>query len=289
LVLHGVSATPQGEDGAAPEHDRALFEGQLKAVSRLFAVVPASGLIEAAAKRGPGERFPLAITFDDDLASHLEVAAPLLTAAGLPAAFFLTGRSLERPHRFWWERLAAAGDAGLLDDAEVRRSLFGEAAPASGDPAAALAAARALDEAGRAGLHERLGELLGPDPEGDGLTADQVRSLAMGFEIGFHTYDHPDLTTLDDAGLERAMTFGRDRLEGVTGSPLRMVAYPYGRADERVAAAAREAGYAAGFTGSPAPATAGGDPMLIGRLVPSFRSPAHLALQLAVTIARAAR
>src|SRR5204863_3218371 len=130
---------------------------------------------------------------------------PLLGAAGLPAAFFLTGRSLDGPYRFWWERLAAATERGVLENAGARRALFGDAAPASAEPAAALAAARALDEPGRDELHARLGELLGPDPDGHGLSADAVRWLAaMGFEIGFHTHDHPDLTALGDGQPEQA-------------------------------------------------------------------------------------
>ena len=55
----------------------------------------------------------MAITFDDDLRSHVDFAAPLLARVGATATFFLSGSSLDDPNRFWWERLQEAFDRGL--------------------------------------------------------------------------------------------------------------------------------------------------------------------------------
>lgn len=50
-----------------------------------------------------------ALTFDDDL-PHVEVVAPILRRANLPAAFFLCGASLDRPQPFWWHDLQVVVD-----------------------------------------------------------------------------------------------------------------------------------------------------------------------------------
>ena len=71
-----------------------------------------------------------------------------------------------------------------------------------------------------------------------------MRELARaGFEIGFHTRDHRPLPELTDDELARALVDGRAALEEAAGRRLRVLAYPHGSADERVAAAARSAGH----------------------------------------------
>ena len=75
------------------------------------------------------------------------------------------------------------------------------------------------------------------------LSWDDAESLlARGWEVGSHTASHPLLTRVDDHRLHDELVRSRaaiqDRLGGCTS-----LAYPYGQADERVAAAARAAGY----------------------------------------------
>ncbi len=113
LVYHKLGDPPgDPRRELVPALSPRLFEAQLGHLARLYRVVPCRELQEAVAARRRGQRFPVAITFDDDLASHAGHALPALRAAGLPATFFLSGASLESPHRFWWERLQAAVDGG---------------------------------------------------------------------------------------------------------------------------------------------------------------------------------
>jgi peptidoglycan/xylan/chitin deacetylase (PgdA/CDA1 family) len=67
-----------------------------------------------------------------------------------------------------------------------------------------------------------------------------------GWEVGSHTATHPLLPDLDDADLERELLESRATIEKRLGS-CETLAYPYGRADERTAAAAARAGYLAAF------------------------------------------
>ena len=82
-----------------------------------------------------------------------------------------------------------------------------------------------------------------------GLTEHQIRSLkTAGWEIDSHTLTHPDLTTLDDAALEHELVESRRELRERFGVRADFLAYPAGRYDVRVQAAARAAGYKAATT-----------------------------------------
>ncbi len=273
LVYHAL-AERHGDPARelVPPHAAALFEGQLRHVIAHYRPVRADELVAAAAARKPGERFPVAITFDDDLASHARLAAPILSDLGVPATFFLCGASLERPSSFWWERLQRAVDLGL--DVRLEGGIHEQAAR--------------IEEMGaeeRARVAERLGHALGAEPENAGVQAAHLRALvAAGFDAGFHTLRHDRLPDLDDAGLARALTEGRAALEAAARKPLTTIAYPHGRADARVARAALDAGFRFGFTGRCVPVEQSSDPLLLGRVEPSFRSVEGFAVQLVRTL-----
>lgn len=65
---------------------------------------------------------------------------------------------------------------------------------------------------------------------------DEIGEVAEigGFQIGWHTFLHPDLTTLNDDMLRR---------EVEPPCPMKHFAYPYGRFDERVIEAVKAAGF----------------------------------------------
>jgi len=279
LVYHRVG-DPPGDFSREllPALGSRLFAEQVRYLSARYRLVPASRLIDAAAERRAGEPFPVAITFDDDLRSHAETAAPILVRAEAPATFFLTGASLRRPHRFWWERLQEARDRDL----DLRPLGIGSA---RGDIHVLGRAVEALPARRRDELHATLGRLVGPDPGNAGLRAEHVAALvADGFEVGFHTRRHHPLPGLAAAELDAAMAEGRAELEEVAGGRLTTIAYPHGRADGRVAAAARAAGFIAGFTGSPGPVTPASDPLLLCRVSPSYASVGELAVDVALAV-----
>jgi peptidoglycan/xylan/chitin deacetylase (PgdA/CDA1 family) len=260
-----------------------LFAAQVRHLASGYRLVEASELLAATRERRRGERFPVAITFDDDLSSHVDAAAPILSSAGATATFFVSGASLHGPHRFWWERLQAALDDDLdLSELDLH--------PAPNKAAIHEVGLRiqSLPPRSRDELDARLTVLVGPDPQESGLRAEALRRLAAsGVEIGFHTRRHDALPALGDAELAEAMRAGRSELEDVVG-PLQTISYPHGLADARVAAAARAAGFEAGFTGVPAAVTSGSDPLLLDRVSPSYASLGELAFDVAWTLCRAA-
>jgi peptidoglycan/xylan/chitin deacetylase (PgdA/CDA1 family) len=284
LCYHRVG-DPQDRAGWAlvPALGTRLFGEQLRHLAARYRLVRAGELAEAIATRRRGRRFPLAVTFDDDLAAHAD-AARRLRQLGVPATFFVGGATLDGPRPFFWQALQAALDAGMpAGDPALPRVPD----PGGRGGAHRLAAAiRELEPGERDALCALLVQRAGGPPE-PGLREQALRELVTaGFEIGFHTRDHEALDRLDDAALRRALTDGRERLEAIAGGELRTIAYPFGIADARVAAAARAAGYRAGFTLVARAVTPAGDPLLMGRFQPSFATAGHTATELSRGLAR---
>jgi peptidoglycan/xylan/chitin deacetylase (PgdA/CDA1 family) len=101
------------------------------------------------------------------------------------------------------------------------------------------------------------GDALSFIPNGSGAqAADELAPLGwselaelleLGWEVGSHTVTHPRLPDIDSRELQRELELSRETIERRLGS-CETLAYPYGAADERVAAAAAEAGYLAACT-----------------------------------------
>jgi GT2 family glycosyltransferase/peptidoglycan/xylan/chitin deacetylase (PgdA/CDA1 family) len=97
--------------------------------------------------------------------------------------------------------------------------------------------------------------------------AERLRALAAaGCAIGAHSRTHCRLDRLPPDALADELAGAADEL-AANGLPRpRLLAYPYGVADERVVAAAREAGYTAAFTARPGRVTPASDPLALPRI-----------------------
>ncbi|MEA2218611.1 MAG: hypothetical protein QOJ35_1237 [Solirubrobacteraceae bacterium] len=275
LVLHAVA--PRGGDQSL-EIDPPLAAERLDAIAgylaRRYRLVRAGELADAARARRPGDRVPVAVTFDDDLPSHHELAAPILRRHGAVATAFLCGS----PTPFWWQLLQIAVDTRAIDaaalaplpatlvDAALRRR-----------PGAIARLAKAVEDlpaARRDELAARLRQAVGTAPPP--LSPHAAAQLAQaGWEIGFHTRRHDLLTALDDDALRAALE------QDAGDEPARTLAYPHGKATAREAQAARAAGFVAAYTGRAEVLTEHTDEHLIGRLQPGTATLGRFALHLA--------
>lgn len=284
LMYHSVeerAGDPARE--LVPPHESGLFERQVRHLQRHYEIVPAEQLQEAARTRRRGQRFPVAITFDDDLACHATVTLPILRRTGATATFFLSGASLERPFAFDYERLQRAADEGVPAVPALVTGRPGATEPSRIHELSLMLELMTPED--RDAAAARLGDAVGPDRPEAGIRAEEVRLLAdAGMTIGFHTYRHHSLTGLTDDQLAQAMETGRAALAESAGAAVDTIGYPHGRADERVAAAARAAGFGAGFTSRRVPVTPHSDPLLQGRVGPSLHSVGGLALELVLTL-----
>jgi peptidoglycan/xylan/chitin deacetylase (PgdA/CDA1 family) len=277
LVFHSVA---ERAGDAQLELDPAVAVDRLDAVvgylARRYELVRAAELPSAVAERTRDGPFPIAVTFDDDLASHRYQALPVLRHHGVVATVFLCGRRTP----FWWQLLQLAVDSRALAPADVPHVESGLVAEAlERRPGAIGRVGRAIERLDPARRDDVARVLEAAVPGGEPmLAADDVAELiTSGWEIGFHTRRHDPLATLDDDALRDALTAGRDG--ALT------FAYPHGRADEREAAAAREAGYVAAYTGRAEIVTDATDPHLLGRLQPSTVTVGRFALELARRLA----
>jgi peptidoglycan/xylan/chitin deacetylase (PgdA/CDA1 family) len=142
----------------------------------------------------------VAVTFDDNYRSVLELAKPILDRYGYPGTLYVPTDWPSDPRPMRWPGI----DRWL------------------GTP------------------HER---------EMESLEWEELRELAAdGWEIGSHTCSHPHLPELHDAALARELRDSKTRIEEELRRPCTSLAYPYGEADARVAAATAQAGYACAGT-----------------------------------------
>lgn len=75
------------------------------------------------------------------------------------------------------------------------------------------------------------------------LSEADIRRLAARFEIGAHTLNHPDLTTLAPAEKQSEIAGSKAWLEDITGKPVTMFCYPCGSFDKETKQAVRQAGF----------------------------------------------
>ncbi len=115
--------------------------------------------------------------------------------------------------------------------------------------------------------------------------AETRRLVEMGFEVGAHTVEHPNLATLSWAEACREITDSKVILEQETGQEVRWFAYPYGGAGHFLPTQmklVKEAGFRACFSARCSMLYPGHVGEIIPReSVPYFHSVANLELHLA--------
>jgi peptidoglycan/xylan/chitin deacetylase (PgdA/CDA1 family) len=205
------------------------------------------------------------ITFDDGYADNAHQARSILSAAGLPATFFITIGRLEQSKEVWWDRLEQI----LLEcksDAESIEIDLGDR-PIWADIRSARARERAHEalywrllplppsaiEAALDVIEQRLGVSSTYRGINRWMSLDELRDLASceGMDIGAHTLTHPFLSKLPAAEQWREIDGSRQHLQELLGIPVNLFAYPYGGQDAfdaRTAMMVRDAGYTAACT-----------------------------------------
>jgi peptidoglycan/xylan/chitin deacetylase (PgdA/CDA1 family) len=266
LCYHRVTPHTSSTDTITALHPDDFAE-QMEALKRAGDVIPIASLLCRPASHRPA----FAVTFDDDDPSHVTHALPVLRTLGIPAAFFLSGRSLNGAGPYWWVQLKQAVDE---DGLETTCRRLGRSARTIRDLARQCRADGGMgDLATRAQPHM--------------MQPSDIRQLAgAGMTIGFHTVAHRALTLLEDRDLDFALNDGRDGLASAANTRIEFLAYPYGAADSRVAAAARRAGYRAAFALGDGPVTPRDDPFLLGRWQPGALDGADLIGEAALRLNR---
>jgi peptidoglycan/xylan/chitin deacetylase (PgdA/CDA1 family) len=291
LMYHDVAESPSDPCLApVPALGLDVLREELRHLARHYEVVSAHDFRERVARRRPVERFPVALTFDDDVASHATLVAPLLLELGLPATFFLTGSTLDGPSAFWWHDLQElyrrGGQAWDQVRGEVERRW-----PQAGGRFDVHTLARTIEHLRpeqRDSMAARLREMVDSPPADPGLPEASVRVLAQNFEIGFHTTHHYLTQALDEETLRHELRERVDRLSAIAGYRLTKIAFPHCRpGDLRIAAAAVDAGFELGFLCNERAVSRASHPLLLERISGWETSSGRFQWRLAREIGRA--
>lgn len=216
---------------------------------------------------------PIAVTFDDGYIDNITHALPILEKYEVPATIFVVSNTLGMKREFWWDALTRAlfGAGTLPQELEIdldgQRRVFTLGQDIKQEDAADWNADDydpvmprhrlfielwsfivALRPEAQAAIVDQILAWAGSDlapPEGCvPFTADDVARLARHplIRIGSHTLDH---VSLPDCSSEqqRAQIEGCHReLEQITGIPISVFSYPFGRHDDDIVAQVRNLG-----------------------------------------------
>ncbi len=99
------------------------------------------------------------------------------------------------------------------------------------------------------------------------LNAHQIRELAgAGVIFGTHGTSHRSLTAMSPEKAGQELKQSKEIIEDITGEPVTLISFPFGRTSPAIDNQARDCGYSQGFVLSDSPETAGGDEFLRRRL-----------------------
>jgi peptidoglycan/xylan/chitin deacetylase (PgdA/CDA1 family) len=262
LGLHRVLPETDLQDSFEPEIaiSDAVFEQLLILLRKEFRIVGLQQLLDQ-----PGDidgRLRVALTFDDGWHDTYTNAFPLLLRYQVPATVFLCPGLLqegevlpeERFVRIWRSCVSRGQLPLLLADLE-KWGLHGSSSQDGHTWSkllkrfpldAKLLLLNHLEKAYRVALpsHRRF------------LNWEEARIMQRsGICFGSHTVRHSTLATEQQPTLQQELVQSRQAIERRLGQPARFLAYPNGSYDERVTAAARQAGYSHAFTIEPGAVT----------------------------------
>jgi peptidoglycan/xylan/chitin deacetylase (PgdA/CDA1 family) len=229
-------------------------------------------------------RRQVAITFDDGYVDNAGAARDILTAADLPATFFVTIGRVGQPGQAWWDRLAqifleSEITAGTIDLEIGRRRLWADIRSPAARERAHLAVfwrlrslPQAEIESALSGIERQLGVRSFDRETHRWMTIAELRTLCdnESFDIGAHTLTHPFLPSIPVDQQWQEIHGSREAVEELLGTRSTLFSYPYGGPDAvgtNAMELVRKAGYTIACTTSGGIARADSDRLLIPRNV----------------------
>lgn len=286
-IFHRVLERPDPLLPDVPDIER--FTWQMKFLADHFNVLP---LHEAATRLQDGSlpARAAAITFDDGYADNYTIALPILRRFGLPVTVFVATDYLDGGRMF--------NDTVI----ELVRRLPGNQADFASigldtQPCATLADRRALvarlighfkyqpsDERRQIveDMAARFGVALPTDLM---MSTAQLQALGSttGVEIGAHTHTHPILSKISPQKAADEIRVGKNALESLLQTPMRLFAYPNGRPTKDYGPEhvdmVRSAGFDFSVSTAPATAKRSSDPHQLPRFTPWDTTPGRFALR----------
>lgn len=166
-------------------------------------------------KGGKQKQKFVCFTFDDGYADNYTLAFPIFKKYNCPFTINITTDFYERKALLWWYVLE---DLGVTDDefSALRKEIFklknSEIEPFF----------EKRFPQGNYSFEQTVKQMA--------LSAEQIKTLSDSglCTIGNHTVSHPNLTALTPDEQKRQIVDARQKLEALTGKPVRHFAFPYG-------------------------------------------------------------
>jgi len=257
LLYHRVAELACDPYGFAVRPDR--FAQQCEILRTRYDVVPL--------READGTRRQVVITFDDGYVDNSREAHDILSAAGLPATFFITAGRLGEPTEVWWDRLEHILLGSELAGGHLEMEIDGRRFYADIRSSAARARThlalywrlRRLRPVIIESILSRIEDHLGIEAVDRHthrwMNVEELRGLSATprIEIGAHTLTHPLLAALPESEQWEEIGGSRDRLERLLDMPVSLFSYPFGghdALDSVTARLVRDAGYTLACTGT---------------------------------------
>jgi peptidoglycan/xylan/chitin deacetylase (PgdA/CDA1 family) len=218
----------------------------------------------------------VALTFDDGLRNHGEVAYPILKRLRVPATFYLCADLLDKPGSIWtWEIYSRLGRLK-----EVDQKRFLNQAGVYCDLEGIVHWMKTIPVARREQIEKEIHDLT---PEFQFTPSERDSFELMSWKtiqnldpdlitIGSHTATHIDLPQAEPERLVRELSLGKESLELRLGRKIEHFAYPNGNFNERVLPVVKKY-YASAVTTNPGVVKQGDNPLLLNRIHAEFDLP----------------
>lgn len=258
LLYHRIEDPAAVRRDLAPDPvsaSAALFERQLRYLTRWYCPVGADEVLAALAGRHRLPPRAVLVTFDDGYRDFAELAWPILKRYRVPAVLFVPTAFVDDGERlFWWDALwqilarTRRQEVRLPGGETLSLAREAERVAASRDVAAWL---KSFQPVARRALLERLGEQLGvrPEPTRAVLTWSELRRLAAdGVTIAPHSRTHELLDQVHGEELHLEIEGSRADVVRGLGSCPPLFAYPNGNFSREAVQALGLSGFQAAFT-----------------------------------------
>lgn len=260
-----------------PPEDGSRFEKTIRFLAENFSIVPLDELVARSQSSTPDQSGGVvALTFDDGLRNHGEVAYQILNRLRIPATFYICADLVDRPGSIWtWEvhcrleRLSKASRAHFFHLAEV-----------SGELQAIVNWMKTIPVDRREEIEQEIRDYT---PEFAFTSSERDRFELMNWQqiqgldqdlitIGSHTATHVDLSQASADRVNTELSRGKEILELRLNRKVRHLAYPNGSFNQSVLPSVRKY-YSSAVTTRRGVVKQGDDPILLNRINAEFDLP----------------
>lgn len=223
VLHHHIGPTGPFEDGLNIATDPQIFHDQIAWMVQNFDVISLDQMLS-----GRLPKRPLLLTFDDAFKSVVEAVRDVLAPQGLPCVYFVNPSLLEEGAISLDSTLAwAANSAGIEPVCKLldlpTRGTIGEVV---------VRDMAQYSSTQRQAIRDKLLDAFGPPDLSTRAplmnAADLKELVAMGVEIGNHTNTHVHCRSLTPDEHESEIIGSKQRLEELSGKPVRSFSVPYG-------------------------------------------------------------